>query len=68
YVAVYFCILYMRHRAGIVTDEMLTIPKRCFAVIGMLEALGVVTGMLCSTETGTAKGYEDDTGTGNGKN
>ncbi|GJU02127.1 transmembrane 9 superfamily member 7-like protein [Tanacetum coccineum] len=45
YVAVYFSILYMRHRAGIVTDEMLTIPKWRFAVIGMLEALGVVTGM-----------------------
>ncbi|GKC70683.1 CLT2 protein, chloroplastic [Tanacetum coccineum] len=45
YVAIYFSILYMRHRAGIVTDEMLTIPKWRFAVIGMLEALGVVTGM-----------------------
>nr|XP_043609081.1 protein CLT2, chloroplastic [Erigeron canadensis] len=45
YVAIYFSILYMRHRARIVTDEMLTIPKWRFAVIGMLEALGVVTGM-----------------------
>ncbi|KAI7741679.1 hypothetical protein M8C21_002746 [Ambrosia artemisiifolia] len=45
YVAIYFSILYMRHRAGIVTNEMLSIPKWRFAVIGMLEALGVVAGM-----------------------
>ncbi|KAI3508964.1 hypothetical protein L1887_23987 [Cichorium endivia] len=45
YVAIYFSILYIRHRAGIVTDEMMTLPKWRFAVIGMLEALGVVSGM-----------------------
>ncbi|KVI07130.1 hypothetical protein Ccrd_014519 [Cynara cardunculus var. scolymus] len=45
YVVIYFSILYIRHRAGIVTDEMMTLPKRRFAIIGMLEALGVVTGM-----------------------
>nr|GEZ46540.1 protein CLT2, chloroplastic [Tanacetum cinerariifolium] len=37
----------LMHHAGIVTDEMLTIPKWRFAVIGMLEALGVVTRMYC---------------------
>lgn len=35
----------MRYRAGIVTDEMLAIPKWRFAAIGILEALGVATGM-----------------------
>ncbi|XP_071710381.1 protein CLT2, chloroplastic [Rutidosis leptorrhynchoides] len=45
YVAIYFSILLIRHRARIVTDEMLTLPKWRFAIIGMLEALGVVTGM-----------------------
>ncbi|KAL7583711.1 hypothetical protein Lser_V15G44671 [Lactuca serriola] len=45
YVAIYFSILYIRHRAGIVTDEMMILPKWRFAVIGMLEALGVVAGM-----------------------
>lgn len=45
YVVIYFSILYLRHRSGIVTDEMMALPKRRFAVIGMLEALGVVTGM-----------------------
>lgn len=43
--AIYFSILYIRHRAGIVTDEMMILPKWRFAVIGMLEALGVVAGM-----------------------
>ncbi|KAI3758413.1 hypothetical protein L6452_05974 [Arctium lappa] len=45
YVVIYFSILYARHRAGIVTEEMMALPKLRFAVIGMLEALGVVTGM-----------------------
>nr|GEZ39523.1 hypothetical protein [Tanacetum cinerariifolium] len=40
-----------RHRAGIVTDEMLTTPKWRFAVIGMLEALGVVTRMYCAGDS-----------------
>nr|GEV32516.1 protein CLT2, chloroplastic [Tanacetum cinerariifolium] len=39
-VAVYFSILYMRHRAGIVTDEMLTITKWRFAVIGSSRSVG----------------------------
>ncbi|KAJ9545404.1 hypothetical protein OSB04_025111 [Centaurea solstitialis] len=45
YVVIYFSILYIRHRAGIVTSEMMALPKRRFAAIGMLEALGVVSGM-----------------------
>ncbi|KAL8231963.1 hypothetical protein R6Q57_001741 [Mikania cordata] len=45
YVAIYFSILYLRHRAGIVTNEMMNLPKWRFALIGMLEALGVVSGM-----------------------
>ncbi|XP_061371732.1 protein CLT2, chloroplastic-like isoform X2 [Gastrolobium bilobum] len=45
YVVIYFTILYIRYRAGIVTDEMLAIPKLRFLYIGFLEALGVATGM-----------------------
>jgi len=45
YVAIYFSILFIRHRAGIVTDEMLAIPKMRFVLIGFLEALGVAAGM-----------------------
>ncbi|KAF3775212.1 CLT2 protein [Nymphaea thermarum] len=45
YVAIYFSILYIRHRLGIVTKEMLTLPKSRFMVIGFLEALGVAAGM-----------------------
>ncbi|KAL9316026.1 hypothetical protein ACSQ67_017027 [Phaseolus vulgaris] len=45
YVIVYFGILYIRHRAGIVTDEMLDAPKAPFVVVGLLEALAAVTGM-----------------------
>ncbi|XP_029125519.1 protein CLT3, chloroplastic isoform X2 [Cajanus cajan] len=45
YVIVYFSILYMRYQAGIVTDEMLSMPKTPFLVVGLLEALGAATGM-----------------------
>ncbi|KAF3338138.1 Protein CLT2 [Carex littledalei] len=45
YVAVYFSILFLRYRAGIVTKEMLSLPKVHFVVIGVLEALGVASGM-----------------------
>ncbi|ONK59862.1 uncharacterized protein A4U43_C08F11720 [Asparagus officinalis] len=33
------------YRAGIVTREMVAVPKSRFLVIGLLEALGVVAGM-----------------------
>lgn len=45
YVAVYFSILYARYRAGVVTWEMLALPKHRFVAIGLLEALGVASGM-----------------------
>ncbi|KAI3460076.1 hypothetical protein Pfo_016739 [Paulownia fortunei] len=45
YVGVYFSALYLRYRAGIATDEMLAFPKSPFIIIGLLEALGVVSGM-----------------------
>lgn len=45
YVVIYFSILYIRYRLGIVTNEMLAIPKWRFFVIGFLEALGLVSGM-----------------------
>ncbi|CAH2078074.1 unnamed protein product [Thlaspi arvense] len=45
YVLIYFTILFTRCRLGIVTREMMSIPKWRFAVIGFLEALGVATGM-----------------------
>uniref|UniRef100_A0A0D3HUY6 EamA domain-containing protein n=1 Tax=Oryza barthii TaxID=65489 RepID=A0A0D3HUY6_9ORYZ len=45
YVAVYFSILYARYRAGVVTRDMLALPKRRFAAIGLLEALGLAAGM-----------------------
>ncbi|CAH8382896.1 unnamed protein product [Eruca vesicaria subsp. sativa] len=45
YVLIYFTILYSRCRLGIVTEEMLSVPKWRFAIIGFLEALGVATGM-----------------------
>lgn len=45
YVMVYFSILYLRRRANIVTEEMLSLPKSRFMAIGFLEALGIATGM-----------------------
>ncbi|KAF3452292.1 hypothetical protein FNV43_RR02725 [Rhamnella rubrinervis] len=45
YVIVYFSILYARYHAGIVTDEMLSMPKVPFLAVGLLEALAAATGM-----------------------
>ncbi|BBN17621.1 hypothetical protein MPTK1_7g15820 [Marchantia polymorpha subsp. ruderalis] len=45
YVLVYFSILYFRFRAGIVTKEMLNLPKGQFVAMGALEALGIATNM-----------------------
>ncbi|KAK8598179.1 hypothetical protein V6N13_095567 [Hibiscus sabdariffa] len=45
YVLVYFSVLYLRYHAGIVTDEMLSLPKGPFLAVGLLEALGAATGM-----------------------
>ncbi|KAJ4970556.1 hypothetical protein NE237_003655 [Protea cynaroides] len=45
YVLVYFPILYIRYHAGIVTDEMLSLPKTPFLLVGLLQALGAASGM-----------------------
>ncbi|XP_028777757.1 protein CLT2, chloroplastic isoform X2 [Neltuma alba] len=45
YVIIYFTILYIRYRAGVVTRDMMAIPKLRFLAVGFLEALGVATGM-----------------------
>ncbi|KAF5803471.1 putative chloroquine-resistance transporter [Helianthus annuus] len=45
YVVVYFCILHFRHRAGIVTDEMLSIPKAPLLAVGLVEAISAACGM-----------------------
>ncbi|XVF19380.1 hypothetical protein REPUB_Repub11eG0106000 [Reevesia pubescens] len=45
YVLVYFSVLYLRYHAGIVTDEMLSMPKAPFLAVGFLEALAAATGM-----------------------
>lgn len=45
YVVVYFSILYCRYQAGIVTEEMLSLPKTPFLAVGLLEALGAASGM-----------------------
>ncbi|WOL04061.1 protein CLT1, chloroplastic [Canna indica] len=45
YLLVYFSILYIRYHAGIVTDEMLSLPKTRFMLVGLLEALAAASGM-----------------------
>ncbi|VVB17107.1 unnamed protein product [Arabis nemorensis] len=45
YVAVYYSILYFRYRAGIVTKEMLSVPKIPFLIVGVLESLALASGM-----------------------
>ncbi|KAL1808689.1 hypothetical protein ACET3Z_025679 [Daucus carota] len=45
YVLVYFSILHLRYHAGLVTDEMLSLPKTPYIFVGILEALGAVSGM-----------------------
>ncbi|CAI9090045.1 OLC1v1024729C1 [Oldenlandia corymbosa var. corymbosa] len=45
YVLVYFSILYLRYRAGKVTNEMLALPKMPYLAVGLLEALGAASGM-----------------------
>ncbi|CAN8300638.1 unnamed protein product [Cochlearia groenlandica] len=45
YVVVYYSILYFRYRAGIVTKEMLSVPKIPFLVVGILESLALASGM-----------------------
>ncbi|WVZ67371.1 hypothetical protein U9M48_016458 [Paspalum notatum var. saurae] len=45
YVVVYFSILYLRYQAGIVNDEMLSLPQKPFLAVGLLEAFGAAAGM-----------------------
>ncbi|CAM6106144.1 unnamed protein product [Calypogeia fissa] len=45
YVLVYFAFLFGRYKAGIVTDDMLSLPKGRFVALGALEAIGLATGM-----------------------
>ncbi|XP_010938545.1 protein CLT1, chloroplastic isoform X2 [Elaeis guineensis] len=45
YVVVYFSILYARYHSGIVTNEMLSLPKTPYLAVGLLEALAAVSGM-----------------------
>ncbi|EPS69263.1 hypothetical protein M569_05507, partial [Genlisea aurea] len=49
YIIVYFSILNLRHQAGKVTDEMLSLPKAPLVVVGLLEALGAAAGMSAAT-------------------
>ncbi|KAJ8446846.1 hypothetical protein Cgig2_016156 [Carnegiea gigantea] len=49
YVVVYFSILYIRHHAGIVTQEMLSLPQAPYLAVGFLEALAGVSGMAATT-------------------
>ncbi|KAI9200934.1 hypothetical protein LWI28_015323 [Acer negundo] len=45
YVVIYFSILFARYRMGIVTYEMIRLPKSRFMAIGFLEAIGLASGM-----------------------
>ncbi|KAF6140441.1 hypothetical protein GIB67_030522 [Kingdonia uniflora] len=45
YLLVYFSILYFRYLAGIVTDEMLLLPKGPYLAVGFLEAIAAASGM-----------------------
>lgn len=45
----YFSILYIRHHAGIVTKEMLSLPQAPYLAVGLLEALAGVSGMAATT-------------------
>ncbi|KAG5053256.1 hypothetical protein JHK87_005454 [Glycine soja] len=66
YVIVYFAILYIRHHAGIVTDEMLDTPKAPFIVVGLLEALAAATGMAAGVLTMYSINNDADAGGGAG--
>ncbi|KAG0487920.1 hypothetical protein HPP92_006731 [Vanilla planifolia] len=54
YVVVYFSILCCRYHAGIVTDEMLSMPKAPLMAVGFLEALGAASGMAAGDISGVA--------------
>ncbi|CAM6101261.1 unnamed protein product [Calypogeia fissa] len=45
YVVIYSIFLFIRYRSGIVTKDMLELPKTPFITLGALEALGLAAGM-----------------------
>ncbi|XP_020528009.1 protein CLT2, chloroplastic isoform X1 [Amborella trichopoda] len=45
YVVIYFSILCIRYHAGVVTKDMLLLPKSNFMAIGLLDSLGLALGM-----------------------
>jgi hypothetical protein len=47
---VYFTTLIVRKQMGIVTDEMLAIPKGRFVAMGALEAVSLAMGMVAATK------------------
>lgn len=49
YVALYFGVLFVRRRMGIVTDEMWHYPKRKFIFIGLMDWLGSTIGLFASS-------------------
>jgi hypothetical protein len=50
YVVVYFSILYIRRQAGIITEEMLSLPQTPFLAVGLLEALAAASGMAAASK------------------
>lgn len=52
YLAVYFAALGTRRRVGLVTDEMLAIPRARLWLVGALDAVGLLIGENCGREAG----------------
>jgi len=48
YLATYFTVLGARRRAGLVTAEMLAVPRRRLWAVGALDAAGLITGMVAA--------------------
>ena len=46
----YFTLLHFRKQKGIVTKEMLEVPKKQFLGIGAIEALSSVTGFISAAK------------------
>lgn len=46
----YFSILYIRQKAGLVTDEMLSLPQTPFLAVGLLEAIAAASGMAAASK------------------
>ena len=50
YVIVYFTLLNFRKQKGVVTKEMLEVPKKQFLGIGLIEALSSITGFISAAK------------------